>query len=86
MTEQQQSGRLVFDDVAFRSLVDPKGDCDDEQLAAHLGVHRTTYARLRTGEFEPGEVVLRALLARFPDVDPRRVVRYQPTAVGRSAA
>lgn len=88
MTEQhtgRPAGRLVFDDEAFRKLVDPKGRCDDADLAARLGVHRTTYARLKSGEFEPGEVVMRALLSRWPKIDPRRIIRYEAEQ-SRSAA
>jgi len=74
MPSANPPGRLVFVEQEFRKIA--AGCSDDRSRAAALGIHESTYARLKRGEIEPGEVVLKAFLARFPDEDIRRVVRY----------
>jgi hypothetical protein len=75
---------VVFDEEAFRKLT-PKC-ADDRQRAAELGVHERTYIRLKMRDIEPGEDVLRAFLANFPQVDPRKVFRYDAKASRRERA
>lgn len=75
---------VVFVEEAFQALTP---NCtDDRQRAAELGVHERTYTRLKMRDIEPGEDVLRAFLANFPNIDPREVFRYDAKATRRARA
>lgn len=76
-------GKVRFNEDGFRTITDALGCTDDRQRAAALGVSESTYSRLVSGEIEPGERVIRAFLARFPQVDPRQVFRYDPNATAQ---
>ena len=76
MPDLNRRGRVVFDEEAFKAIAKDARTVADRTAA--LGVNYRTYRRLVTGEIQPGEHVLAAFLARWPDVDPRKVFRWVP--------
>lgn len=52
----------------FRRHAEKRGLTTDQEVAEHLGVSRTTVMRALNGQHPPGERLIAATLAAFPDV------------------
>lgn len=51
----------------FRRYAEARGLTSDIEIAGHTGLARTTVFRLMRGDVDPGERIIAAFLAAFPD-------------------